>query len=241
MHNRQAAHRILVVDDDQTIQRVVGLVLQREGYHLALASTAKEAIKLAVAAPPSLIILDLSLPDRSGLEVCRELRSWYHGPIVILSGNGEESVAIDALDAGADDYLTKPFRPSELLARIRALFRRYQSLQNGASLIVAGDFRVDLPRRRVVRGGVDIRLTRTEFEIMTLLAQNLDSVVTSKMILDCVWGPTRGDYMQTLRVHMGHLRRKIEADSRSPKYILTEPSVGYRLTVPQPVLQSVAS
>ncbi len=241
MHIRQAAHRILVVDDDVTVHRVVGLLLQREGYRVALASTGREAIESAVSEPPSLIILDLSLPDKSGLEVCQELRSWYRGPVVILSGSGEELMVIDALDAGADDYLTKPFRPSELLARIRALFRRYLSRQNGPGVIEAGDFLVDLARRRVVRKGREIRLTRTEFEILVLLAQNFEQVVTSKMILDRVWGPTRGDYMQTLRVHMGHLRKKIEPKPGSPKYILTEPGVGYRMAVPQPVLHSVAS
>ncbi len=241
MHIRQTAYRILVVDDDEMIHRVVGLMLQREGYRVDRASTAQEAIESAANRSPSLIILDLSLPDKSGLEVCQELRSWYHGPIVVLSGNGEELMVIDALDAGADDYLTKPFRPSELMARIRALFRRYQSHQNGPSVIEAGYFRVDLARRRVVREGRDIRLTRTEFDILILLAENVEHVVTSKMILDRVWGPTRGDYMQTLRVHMGHLRKKIEPDPGSPKYILTEPSVGYRLVVPQPVLHSVAS
>lgn len=241
MHIRQTAHRILVVGDDEMIHRVVGLVLQREGYRVDLASTAQEAIESATNGSPSLIILDLSLPDKSGLEVCQELRSWYQGPIVILSGNGEELMVIDALDAGADDYLTKPFRPSELLARMRALFRRYRSRHNGPSVIEAGDFHVDLARRRVVLEGREIRPTRTEFEILILLAENFGRVVTSKMILDRVWGPTRGDYMQTLRVHMGHLRKKIEPDPGSPKYILTEPSVGYRLAVPPPVLHSVAS
>ena len=223
------------------VQRVVGLALQQEGYRVALASTAQQAIESAISEPPSLIILNLSLPDKSGLEVCKELRSWYRGPLVILSDNGEELSVVDALDAGADDYLTKPFRPTELLARIRALFRRYQSRPKGPGVIEAGDMRVDLARRRVVRDGREIRLTRTEFEILVLLAQNLESVVTSKMILDRVWGPTRGDYMQTLRVHVGHLRKKIEPEPGSPKYILTEPSVGYRFAVPEPVLQSVAS
>ena len=241
MHIRQAARRILVVDEDEMIHRAVGLVLQKEGYRVALASTAREAMESAMDESPSFIILDLSLPDKSGLKVCLELRSWYQGPIIILSGNGEELMVIDALDAGADDYLTKPFRPSELMARMRALFRRYQSHHNGPGVIEAGDFQVDLARRRVVREGREIRLTRTEFEILILLARNLEQVVASKMILDRVWGPTRGDYMQTLRVHMGHLRQKIEPDPGSPKYILTEPGVGYRLAVPQPVLHSVAS
>lgn len=241
MNVRQITRRILVVDDDEMIHRVVGLALQQEGYRVAFASTGQEAIESAMSQPPSLIILELALPDKSGLEVCEELRSWYLGPLVILSGNGEELTVVDALDAGADDYLTKPFRPSELLARMRALFRRYQSHPKGPSVIEAGDVRVDLARRRVVREGREIRLTRTEFEILILLAQNLEVVVTSKMILDRVWGPTRGDYMQTLRVHVGHLRKKIEPEPGSPKYILTEPSVGYRFAVPEPVLQSVAS
>ena len=151
---------------------------------------------------------------------------------MILSGNGEEMMVIDALDSGADDYLTKPFRPSEMLARIRALLRRTDTSLESPRMIEAGGLKVDLAKRRVLRDGLEIRLARTEFEILVYLAQNLDRVVSSKMILDKVWGPTHGDYIQTLRVHVGHLRKKIEPTPSAPVYILTEPSVGYRFSVP---------
>ena len=227
--------RVLVVDDDETIQRVVRLVLQRENYHVYLAATGRQGLDSLARQTPDLIILDLSLPDLGGLEVLRDIRTWYCGPIMILSGNGEEMMVTDALDAGADDYLTKPFRPSEMLARIRALLRRTNVSRDSPKVIEAGGLRVDLAKRRVVREGREIRLTRTEFDILVYLAQNLERVVSSKMILDKVWGPTHGDYIQTLRVHVGHLRKKIEPTPSVPRYILTEPSVGYRFSVPSEV------
>ena len=224
--------RVLVVDDDEAIRRVVRLVLQREKYHVGVAATGRQGLDSLALQTPDLIILDLSLPDIGGLEVLQELRTWFRGPVMILSGNGEEMMVIDALDSGADDYLTKPFRPSEMLARIRALLRRTDTSIESPRIIDAGVLKVDLAKRRVLRDGREIRLTRTEFEILVYLAQNLDRVVSSKMILDKVWGPTHGDYIQTLRVHVGHLRKKIEPTPSVPRYILTEPSVGYRFSVP---------
>lgn len=230
---KDSKRTVLIVDDDQTIRRVVALVLQREDYKVVPASNGREALEAVLHHSPNLVILDLSLPgELSGLDVLRNMRSWYQGPVMILSGNGEELMVIDALDAGADDYLTKPFRPSEMLARIRALLRRYRNRNIGPRVIEAGELKVDLAKRRVIRDGREIRLTRTEFEILVYLARNRDRVVTSKMILDRIWGPTHGDYIQTLRVHVGHLRKKIEPNPAKPRYILTEPSVGYRFSVP---------
>ena len=227
--------RVLVVDDDETILRVVRLVLERENYHVGLASTGHQALDSLAKRTPDLIILDLSLPDIGGLDLLHDLRTWYRGPIMILSANGEEMMVIDALDGGADDYLTKPFRPSEMLARIRALLRRTNASLESPRVIEAGGLRVDLAKRRVIRDGREIRLTRTEFDILVYLAQNLERVVSSKMILDKVWGPMHGDYIQTLRVHVGHLRKKIEPMPSVPRYILTEPSVGYRFSVPSDI------
>ena len=216
----------------EAIQRLVTLILKREDYQVLLAASAHQALEVAIVGAPHLVILDLYLPDMNGITVCRELRTWYKGPIVILSGDGDEAMVIEALEAGANDYLTKPLRPVEMLARIRALFRRYAQQPARSPVIRAGDLKVDLAKRRVFHDGREIRFTRTEFEILVYLAQNLDRVLTSKMILDKIWGPSHGDYLQTLRVHMGHLRRKIEPDPASPRLILTEPGVGYRLAAP---------
>ena len=181
---------------------------------------------------PHLIILDLLLPGPSGLDVCRELRTWYKGPILILSGYGEEEVIVSALDLGADDYITKPFRVVELLARVRALLRRVAKQPVPGAVRKIGELELNLARRRLTRKGVEISLTRTEFDIVACLIENLDWVVTSKMILETVWGPHHGEYNQTLRVHIGHIRKKIEPDPSRPCYVLTEPGVGYRFSIP---------
>jgi len=224
--------KVLVVDDHEPVLKIVQGVLERERYQVLLARDGAQALQAAIEHSPHLIILDLSLPALSGLEVCRQLRTWYQAPILILSGHGEESTIVETLDLGADDFLTKPFRPLELLARIRALLRRFQEQPNRSAVIRAGALELDLARRRVHRNGEEIRLTRTEFDILAYLARNLDRVVTSTMILQAVWGPHHGEYAQTLRVHMGHIRKKVEPDPPNPVYILTEPGVGYRLSVP---------
>jgi two-component system KDP operon response regulator KdpE len=224
--------RILVVDDDEGVQRFVGTILRRNGYSVLRADDGQAAIAQAIEQSPQLVILDLSLPVISGLDVCRQLRTWYHAPILVLSAYGEENLIVRALDLGVDDYLTKPFRPGELLARIRALLRRSVHQQPSKSSLRAGDLKLDLARRRVVRAGEEITLTRTEFDVLAYLARHLDRVVASEMILQEVWGPHHGQYEQTLRVHIGHIRKKIEQNPANPRYILTEPGVGYRLTVP---------
>jgi two-component system KDP operon response regulator KdpE len=224
--------RILVVDDDEGVQRFVGTVLRREGYSVVRADDGQAAIAQAIDQSPHLIILDLSLPVISGLDVCRQLRTWYQAPVLVLSAYGEENLIVRALDLGADDYLTKPFRPGEMLARIRALLRRSARHSSTKSALRAGNLKLDLAKRRVVRAGEEITLTRTEFDILAYLARHLDRVVASEMILQEVWGPHHGQYEQTLRVHIGHIRKKIEPDPPNPRYVVTEPGVGYRLTVP---------
>jgi two-component system, OmpR family, KDP operon response regulator KdpE len=224
--------RILVVDDDEGVQRFVGTILRRNGYAVLRADDGQAAIAQAIDHSPHLVILDLSLPVISGLDVCRQLRTWYQAPVLVLSAYGEENLIVRALDLGADDYLTKPFRPGEMLARIRALLRRSAQQPASKSSLRAGNLKLDLARRRVVRAGEEITLTRTEFDVLAYLARHLDRVVASEMILKQVWGPHHGQYEQTLRVHIGHIRKKIEMDPASPRFVLTEPGVGYRLTVP---------
>ena len=225
--------RILVVDDEEQIRRALTSILRSRGYHLDLAATAQEAITQAIDNPPDLVVLDISLPDRSGIEVCRELRTWMTAPILILSVRSAETDKIQALDEGADDYLTKPFSAGELLARIRALLRRAAALTSPPPVVNAGDLVIDVARRRVTLAGDDVALTPTEFDILAFLARNANLVVTQKMILEHVWGPEWVEDAQTLRVHVSHLRKKIEPSPAGPRYIITEPGVGFRLSVPE--------
>ena len=176
------------------------------------------------------------LPDLNGLLVCKKLRSEYVGPVMMLSRNGHENCVIEALENGADDCVVKPIRPAELLARVRALLRRYRVGSRRPAVIEVGDLEVNLAKRRVFRRGREIRFTSTEFDILVCLAQNQEQVVTSKMILDQVWGPSHGEYLQTLRVHVGHLRQKLEPNPSSPRYIMTEPGIGYRFAVSSPAV-----
>ena len=230
--------RILVVDGDDGTRRILDFILTREGYRVHLAASGREAITHVGGSSPDMVLVDVSLPDLDGLLVCKELRSSYDGPMMMLSEIGDENRVVEALDSGVDDCVTKPIRPAELLARVRAVFRRYRVVPRRPVVIEVGDLEVNLGRRRVFRRGQEIRFTRTEFDILVYLARNQDRVVTSKMILDKVWGPCRGEYLQTLRVHVGHLRRKLEANPSSPRYILTEPGIGYRFGVPFPALAS---
>lgn len=219
--------RILVVDDEECIQRLLKSILMRRSYQVQLASNGDEALDSAVERTPDLVILDLALPGMSGLELCRELRLWLSVPILVLSGRGDEGMKIAALDQGADDYITKPFAAGELLARIRALLRRASGPPAPEPVLSSGGLKIDLARRQVFRRDQEIRLTRTEFDILACLARNAGCVVTSKMLLEKVWGMECGD-AQTLRVHVGHLRKKIEQDPSVPRFILTEPGIGYR-------------
>ena len=225
--------RILVVDDEEQIRRALKSILSTRGYALEMAATAHEALMKAIDAPPDLVILDLALPDRSGIEVCRELRSWMTAPILILSVRANEADKITALDEGADDYLTKPFSAGELLARIRALLRRAAALTSPPPVVTSGDLEIDIARRRVARAGEEIALTPTEFDILAYLARNAGLVVTQKMILEKVWGPEWVEDAQTLRVHVSNLRKKIEPPAGGPRHIITEPGVGFRFSVPE--------
>lgn len=222
--------RILVVDDEEQIRRALKSILSARKYDVELAANGEDAIDLAIDNPPDLVILDLALPNLTGNEVCAELRTWYTGPILVLSVRAGDSDKITALDTGADDYLTKPFSAGELLARVRALLRRVSSQTTPAPIFTAGDLEIDFARRTVRRAGDEVELTRIEFDILAFLAQNADCVVTSKMILEHVWGPEYGDDTNTLRVHISHIRRKIEPHASVPHYILTEPGVGFRFS-----------
>ncbi len=219
---------ILVVDDEEKIRRALKSILSSRKYEVALAEDGEQAIDLAIDHTPDLIILDLSLPGLSGIEVCRELRSWYTGPILILTVHSADQDKVAALDSGADDYLTKPFSAAELLARVRALLRRAAQNVAPAAVITLKDMEIDIGRRTVKRGGREIELTRTEFDILAYLAQNPDRVLTSKMILEKVWGPEYVEDARTLRVHVSNLRKKIEPDPNVPRFIMTEPGVGFR-------------
>jgi len=221
---------ILAVDDEAQIRRALKSILSTRGYEVSFASDGAEALDLAIELNPDLIILDLAMPVMGGIEVCRELRAWSTAPILVLSVSGSDADKITALDSGADDYVTKPFSAGELLARVRALLRRASGQAASRPVITTGELEVDIAQRRVRRAGEEVELTRIEFDVLAYLAQNADCVVTSKMVLEKVWGPEYGEDTQTLRVHISHLRRKIEPHPSVPRYILTEPGVGYRFS-----------
>jgi two-component system, OmpR family, KDP operon response regulator KdpE len=219
--------RILVVDDEPQILRAVGTSLRGAGYDVETAATAEAALAQAAARPPDAVILDLVLPDRSGTDVCRELRRWSAVPIVVLSAVEEEDEKVAALDAGADDYVTKPFGVEELLARVRAALRRGTPSRD--AVIDLGGLVVDLEKRSVTRDGELLQLTPTEFELLALLARNEGKLLTHPAILRAVWGPSYGAESHYLHVYVSQLRRKIERDPSRPRYLLTEPGAGYRL------------
>jgi two-component system KDP operon response regulator KdpE len=224
--------RILLVDDEPAIQRALGPLLRSRGYDLEIASTGGEALRLMAARTPDLIVLDLGLPDMEGTEVCRRIRERSKVPIVVLSARGAEADKVNALDLGADDYVTKPFGPEELLARIRVALRRVvdddENLATGH--FTAGDLTIDYDRHRVVRAGVDIRLTPKEFELLSLLARNHDRVLTHRAILRAIWGANAVEQPEHLWTLVAQLRKKIEPDPATPRYLVSEPWVGYRFT-----------
>ena len=223
------AIRILVVDDEPAILATMAPLLRSQGYEVVTALSGRAAIDAAERDHPDLVVLDLGLPDIEGVEVCRTIRRDQAVPIIVLSARGAERDKVAALDAGADDYVTKPFGTEELLARIRAALRRTEpSTAAAAPTIVVGNLTIDRERRRVVRGDVEIRLTPKEFELLVLLAQQSGRVVTHRSILKAIWGPHSVDQPEHLRVLVGALRKKIEPDPSRPQYVLTEPWVGYR-------------
>jgi two-component system KDP operon response regulator KdpE len=227
--------RILLVDDEVAIQRAVAPLLRSRGYEVDVVGTGVEAVNAVVAQPPDLIVLDLGLPDLEGTEVCRRIRTLSKVPIVILSARGEEADKVSALDLGADDYVTKPFGPEELLARIRVALRRLlEADEPDLERVQVADLIIDFSRRRVVRGDDEIRLTPKEFELFALLARNVDRVLTHQTILTAIWGANAVEHPEHLWVLVAQLRKKIEADPSIPRYLVSEPWVGYRLSSSPP-------
>lgn len=220
---------ILVIDDEPQILRALRTILTAKQFRVSVASRGDEGLALAAAQPPDLIILDLSLPDISGFEVCEQLRQWTQVPIIVLSVRDSEHDKVLALDKGADDYLTKPFGIEELLARIRvALKHSAQALGSSRPIIKAGQITIDLAGHIVTRGDEEIKLTATEFKLLAYLAANADRVLTHQAILNHVWGSADMDHTEYLRVYVGQLRKKLEDNPDQPRYLLTEPGVGYR-------------
>jgi len=225
--NRQP--RILIVDDELPILRAVTPLLRSRGYEVQSVVTGESALSEVEGDPPDLLIVDLGLPDIDGLEVCRRVRERSSVPIIVLSARHSEKDKVAALDLGADDYVTKPFGPDELLARVRACLRRSQSsMEEETGTLVRSDLTIDYERHRVLRGEEEIRLTPKEFELLSFLARHPGKVLTHRTILKAIWGPHAVSEPQYLRVLMASLRKKIEPDPSHPKYVLTEPWVGYR-------------
>jgi two-component system KDP operon response regulator KdpE len=221
------AARVLVVDDEQPILRALGTNLRARGYIVELAATGEDALTLAARHRPDAVILDLGLPGLSGIEVIEGLRGWTKVPIIILSARGAERDKVAALDAGADDYVTKPFGMDELLARLRASLRRNAPAPESA-LVETPDFVVDLAAKRVHRGDEEVRLTPTEWGLVEVLVRNAGKLVSQRQLLQDVWGPQYGEETNYLRVHMAHIRRKLEPEASRPRYFITEPGMGYR-------------
>jgi two-component system KDP operon response regulator KdpE len=223
-----ADERILIVDDEPAIRRFLRVTLAAQGYSIIEAISGQEAIEKTTANKPDIIVLDVGLPDINGIEVTGLLRKWTQIPIIILSVRGAESDKIAALDAGADDYLTKPFGVGELLARLRANLRRTKNT-NTEPVFAIGNLKVDLPRRVVTVSGKETQLTPTEYELLRILATHAGKVLTHHFLLREVWGAEYGEEYHMLHVNISNLRRKIEPDTTRPQYIITEPGVGYRL------------
>lgn len=227
--------RILLVDDEVAIQRSVAPLLRARGYEVDIAATGAEALRLFAERSPDLIMLDLGLPDIQGTDICRRIRAASTVPILILSARGAEADKVNALDLGADDYVTKPFGPEELLARVRVALRRVASDQQAETGIFrAGDLTIDYGRRRVTRGDTEIRLTPKEFELLSLLARNQDRVLTHRVILKAIWGPNAVEQPEHLWTLVAQLRKKIEVDPSNPRWLLSEPWVGYRFATGEP-------
>jgi two-component system KDP operon response regulator KdpE len=221
---------VLVVEDEPQMRRFLRASLTSHGFRLVEAGTANEAMALATSQNPEVILLDLGLPDDDGIALTRRLREWSSVPIIVVSARGREADKVEALDAGSDDYLTKPFGVNELLARIRAALRRAnQSATAPGPVIEIGALRIDLARREVTLAGSALHLTPNEYRILALLARNPGKVLTHRQILKEVWGPAHTGETHYLRVYMAQLRRKIEADPARPQLLVTEPSVGYRM------------
>jgi len=219
---------VLVVEDEPQLRRFLRAALGAHGYRLVEAGGVREAEALATSHNPDVVLLDLGLPDGDGVDLARRLREWSRAPIIVLSARGREEDKVNALDAGADDYLTKPFGVNELLARLRVALRHAQAGPEPSPVLEAGPLRIDLARREVTVDGREVRLTPTEYRVLALLARHAGKVLTHRQILKEVWGPnaTEAHYV---RVQLAELRKKIEADPARPRLLVTEPGVGYRL------------
>jgi two-component system KDP operon response regulator KdpE len=222
---------ILVIEDDSQILRLLRASLSGSGYRIEEATTGADGVARAASHPPDLVILDLGLPDMDGLLVVRRLREWSRVPILVLSARGKERDKVMALDAGADDYVTKPFGMGELTARMRVALRHAAAGDDAAdeTVMTIGDLAIDMPRRDVRVRGEKIRLTPIEYKLLGVLARNAGKVVTHRQLLQEVWGPSFTEQSHYVRVYMRQLRQKIEAEPARPRYLLTEPGVGYRL------------
>jgi two-component system KDP operon response regulator KdpE len=223
-------NRILVVDDDPQIQRMLRSQLSARGYEVRVVGNGADALVAVADEEPHLVLLDITMPEMDGLEVCRQIRQWSTVPILLLTAADTAQTKITALDLGADDYLTKPFHMGELLARIRALLRRAVPGERPPSLYIVDDLTIDLARREVHRGEDEIHLTRTEFDLLSELVTHVDRVLTYSHLLNAVWGPAYDD-VHLVHVHVGNLRRKLERGPTSPRHIIAVPGVGYRFRV----------
>jgi two-component system KDP operon response regulator KdpE len=225
---------ILLIEDEPQMRRFLRVTLQSHGYRLAEASSGREGLKEATTRNPDVVLLDLGLPDMDGIDVTGRLREWSEVPIIVISAREQEEDKVRALDAGADDYLTKPFGAGELLARIRVALRHEALKQSGQKepVFALEELKVDLAKRQVFVRNVEIHLTPIEYRLLAVLIKNAGKVVTHTQLLREVWGPVYADQTQYLRVYMTSLRRKLETDPARPKFLINEPGVGYRLKVP---------
>lgn len=226
-------NRVLCVDDEPHLLRTLGQNLRARGYEVDLADTGERALELARSNRPDVVVLDLGLPGMSGMDVIRSLRHWTTVPIIVLSARDSEFDKIGALDAGADDYVSKPFGMGELLARLRAALRRPLPVAEHP-LVVTDDFTVDLASCRVTNDGGDVKLTPTEWHLVEVLVRHAGRLVTGRDLLQAVWGPQYGEETNYLRVHMAHIRRKLEPEASRPRYFHTEAGLGYRFEMPDP-------
>jgi two-component system KDP operon response regulator KdpE len=220
--------RVLVVDDEPQIRRALAINLRARGYLVDLAATGEEALKAAASQPPDVVILDLGLPGLGGLQVIQGLRGWTRVPILVLSVRDREADKVAALDAGADDYVTKPFGINELLARLRAAVRRATPADERVPVVQTADFRVDLAAKQVTRDDREVRLTPTEWQLVEVLVRHPGRLVSQRQLLQEVWGPDYGEETNYLRVFIAQIRRKLEPDPAHPRYFITEPGIGYR-------------
>ena len=222
------AQRVLVVDDERQILRALRIILHDAGFEVATAASAHEALDALSIRPPDAAILDLILPDGNGVDICRSIREWSQMPVIVLSAVGEEAEKVRALEAGADDYVTKPFGPGELIARLKAALRRAKPGIQEEPVLRAPGLELDVAAHRVSVDGREVHLTPTEYELLRVLMQQRGRLLTHRALLAEVWGPGYENDTQVLRVHVANLRRKIETEAAAPRYVLTDPGVGYR-------------